>query len=104
MYVTLLCSGLAIDACGVCGGINLCKLNAVTVTLGSRRSIDSNYTDSLLATAPLRDQGQISMGFGWSSVQSTGTAQLSASHNSLWHCTTLALIAVGWALIASTKE
>lgn len=31
-------SGWAVDACGVCGGTNLCKLDPVTVTLGRRRA------------------------------------------------------------------
>jgi hypothetical protein len=42
-------SGLALDACGVCGGTNLCKFASQTVVIGGRRALDSNETDEILA-------------------------------------------------------
>lgn len=40
-------SGKALDACGVCGGTNLCKFERQTYVIGGRRAISANGTEDV---------------------------------------------------------
>ncbi len=95
------------DACGICGGTNLCKIDTATVTLGGRRGDririgafppgrnDSAWPDSG------RDGPPGGPGPGWDSEEES-SAGVRGVVGGWRRLLVAALAAVAWALAAAT--
>ncbi len=99
-------SGRAVDACGVCGGINLCKIDTATITLGGRRGdhmeVGAGAAIGNGSAWRAADRTVPTEGPGGIGDWEEETQESSASTKGVagWRCLWVALVALAWALVA----